>query len=41
MQQMYYSNKEGNMEMSENEKLDLKGKQTNYSCVHEKENYSR
>lgn len=42
MQQMYYNNKGGgNMEMTEKEKLDLKGKQTNYFCVHEKENYSR
>lgn len=41
MQQMYYNNKGGgNMEMTE-EKLDLKGKQTNYFCVHGKENYSR
>lgn len=42
MQQMYYNNKGGgNMEMTEKEKLDLKGKRTNYFCVHEKENYSR
>lgn len=41
MQQMYYNKKGGNMEMTEKEKLDLKGKQTNYFCVHEKENYSR
>lgn len=41
MQQMYYNNKGGNMEITEKEKLDLKGKQTTYSCVHEKQNYSR
>lgn len=42
MQQMYYNNKGGgNMEMTEKEKLDLKGKQINYFCVHEKEKYSR
>lgn len=29
------------MEMTKKEKLDLKGKQTNYFCVREKENYSR
>lgn len=29
------------MEMTEKEKLDLKGKQTNYFCVHGKENCSR
>lgn len=42
MQQTYYNNKRGsNMEMTKKEKLDLKGKQTNYFCVREKENYSR
>lgn len=42
MQQMYYNNKGGgNMEMTEKEKLHLKGKQTNYFCVCEKENCSR
>lgn len=41
MQQMYYNNEGGNREITEKEKQDLKGKQTNYSCVHEKENYSR
>lgn len=41
MQQMYYNKGGSNMEMTKKEKLDLKGKQTNYFCVREKENYSR
>lgn len=42
IQQIHYNNKGGrNREMFEKEKLDLKGKQTNYFCVHGKENYSR
>lgn len=45
MQQVYYNSKGGDNdwkeEITEKEKLDLKGKQTNYFHVHEKENYSR